>query len=142
MAATESLAARWALQKMTGECLRTQQANVQESEKEISAQKTAILPDFDAVFHRILVEATGSVRLDEFGRSLRHRMLPFDVQSLQRPQTALTAVEGNKRPLARLRQGETEGSSAVCLHLADATEGIRRNALLHWGEPTSQERLL
>lgn len=142
-AANESLAVRWATERMTDEHLRSLQANAMQQEEELAAGRTGALPDLDASFHDILVRASGSPRLQELCQDLRRHMLLFRVGSLYRVETALIAVEGHKQILASLWKRDAEGAVlAVCRHLSDAGEGIRRDAFdldgVHQRPPCSE----
>ena len=125
-AVNETLAARWAMDRMTREELRALERNVLGSEREISAGNPKSFVDRDAEFHEILARASGSRRLLELCQMLRRHMLRYRIESLYRKTTALGALKGHREILACLSRKDGTGlESAVREHLEFAKHSIQ-----------------
>jgi DNA-binding GntR family transcriptional regulator len=125
----ESIAARWAIPRLTSEDLGALEENVARCEAEVAAGHTETFPDLDAEFHEILVRASGSRRLEELCQNLRRHMLLYRVESLSLPEVARTAVSGHRRIVEAMRARDVDGvAEAIRAHMEDAKRGIQRHA--------------
>lgn len=127
----ETLAARWALDRITQRELRALEKNISDSEKEVKAGDPKIFVERDAEFHEILASASGSRRLLELCQMLRRHMLRYRIESLYRKETALVAIEGHRRILkCLLSKDRKDLEPAVREHLEFAKKSIQTQ--IHW----------
>jgi DNA-binding GntR family transcriptional regulator len=127
----ETLAARWAMKRMTRKELRALEKNIIDSEEEVRAGDPKAFVERDAEFHEILARASGSRRLLELCQLLRRHMLRYRIESLYRKETALGALDGHQKILECLRRKDEKGlESAVRAHLEFAKQSIQTQ--IHW----------
>src|SRR5208283_5292026 len=107
--ANETLAARWAMKRITQKDLLLLESNLAEAEQEIRAGSPMAFVLRDAAFHEILARASGSERLFELCQLLRKHMLRYRTESLYLPETALRAIRGHRRILECLKAGDEDG---------------------------------
>lgn len=125
-AVNETLAARWAMERITPQELQALEQNVILSEREVKAGNPKFFVEKDAEFHEILARASGSGRLLEMCQLLRRHMLRYRIESLYMAETAITAVEGHRRILECVRRKDRKGIEvAIREHLEYAIEDIR-----------------
>jgi len=128
-AVNESLAARWAVERITDVELRALEENLETAEREVLAGKPKAFVDRDAEFHEILVGASGSVRLLELCQVLRRHMLLYRIESLYLPETALGAIKGHRAILNCVKKRDPRGAEiAIREHLEMSKQSIRRYA--------------
>jgi DNA-binding GntR family transcriptional regulator len=121
----ETLAARWALKRMTRKEFSALEKNITDSGKEVEAGDPKAFVERDAEFHEILARASGSRRLLELCQMLRRHMLRYRIESLYRKETALVAIEGHRKILECLRKKDENGlESALGEHLEFAKQSI------------------
>lgn len=122
----ETLAARWAMKRMTPRELRALEKSILDSEKEVKAGELKAFVERDAEFHEILARASGSRRLLELCQMLRRHMLRYRMESLYRKETALGAIEGHREILESLRRKDEKGlEAALREHLEFAKQSIQ-----------------
>jgi len=122
----ETLAAQWAMKRLTDRELRSLEKNITDSRKEIEAGELKAFVERDADFHEILARASGSERLLELCQMLRRHMLRYRIESLYRTETVLGALDGHCKIVECLRKKEEKGlERAVREHLEFAKQSIR-----------------
>jgi len=89
----ETLAARWALERITPEELKSLEDNLDAAEADIKTGHPERLIGWDVDFHDLLIRASGSQRLIEICQILRRHMLRFRIERVYRPETALRGIE-------------------------------------------------
>lgn len=125
-AVNETLAARWAMDRLTRQELLALEENLALSEREVKAGNPQAFVELDAEFHEILARASGSGRLLELCQLLRRHMLRYRVESLLMTDTALRAMAGHRRILECLRSKDRKGiEAAIREHLEFAKRSIR-----------------
>lgn len=127
----ETLAAQWAMKRMTDKELRALEKNIIDSRKEIEAGDPKAFVERDADFHEILARASGSRRLLELCQMFRRHMLRYRIESLYRAETALGALEGHRKIVECFRTKDEKGlERALREHLEFAKQSIRTQ--IHW----------
>jgi DNA-binding GntR family transcriptional regulator len=130
-AVNETLAAQWAMRRMTQKELDTLEKIIIDSEKEVKDGDPKAFVERDAEFHETLAKASGSRRLIELCQMLRRHMLRYRIESLYRKETAFGALKGHRRILECLRRKDEQGlDSAVRDHLEFAKQSIQTQ--IHW----------
>jgi DNA-binding GntR family transcriptional regulator len=131
----ETLAARWAMRRITPKELLALENNLRIAEHEIRQGNPKAFVDRDAEFHEILVGASGSERLFELCELLRKLMLRYRIESIYVPETGLGAIQGHRRILECLKAHDEEGvEQAVRDHLEWAKRSVYRYAFGRAGE--------
>ena len=121
----ETLAAQWAVDRLTAGELALLKANVALCEADLEEGHTERFAEHDAAFHETLARASGSDRLFEICQTLRRHMVLFRARSFENPEAARLAAKGHRRILERLAAGDKEGvADAVRTHLEDAKRFI------------------
>ncbi|MBW2130300.1 MAG: GntR family transcriptional regulator [Deltaproteobacteria bacterium] len=130
-AVNETLAARWAIKRITSKNIRALEKNIEEAEREVKEGNPKAFVERDAEFHEILVRASGSERLMELCEQLRRHMLRYRIESLYLAETALAAIEGHKGILECLKKrDEKRIGTAVRRHLEFAKRSIQEHAFV------------
>jgi GntR family transcriptional regulator, rspAB operon transcriptional repressor len=124
----ETLAARWAMERITPERIQALEENISQSKKDARDGDPRSFVGHDAEFHELLAGASGSKRLIELCQLLRRHMLRYRMESVNISDTALQAIEGHTRIVDCLKNRDEEGiGKAVREHLEYAKESIRTN---------------
>ena len=117
-AVNETLAARWAIKRITPKELRALEENITVAETEAKKWNQRSFVERDAEFHEILAIASGSKRLLELCQLLCRHMLRYRLEASYHPEPALVAIEGHRRILACVKEKDEEGvESAIKEHL-------------------------
>lgn len=125
-AVNETLAARWAMDRITHQELQALEENLVLSEREVKAGNPKAFVELDAEFHEILARASGSGRLLELCQLLRRHMLRYRMESLFLAETAIQAMAGHRRILECLRRKDRKGiEAAIRGHLEFAKQSIQ-----------------
>ena len=131
----ETLAARWAIERITPKELQALEKNLVMSEATLKKGNPKAFVERDAEFHEILVRASGSKRLLELCQLLRRHMLRYRIESIFSEENVIRAIDGHKGIVAPLKQGDVDGvETAIQQHLEQSKRDIRRYAF-----PESQE---
>jgi DNA-binding GntR family transcriptional regulator len=121
----ETLAARWAMERITPELLNSLKENLDQAEADIKGGKSERFIARDADFHEILVRASGSRRLVEISQILRRHMFLYRIESVSKPDGALRAIESHRRIIDRLKERDMKGvEKAIHDHLDYAKSEI------------------
>jgi len=122
----ESLACRWAIQRIDEKTLRLLEENVAQSRNALEKENPDRFLKYDGEFHEILGKATGSRHLFELCQQLRRLMLRYRVESIKTVETMAEALRGHEKMLSCLKNKDEEGLvSALSDHLSWSKEDIR-----------------
>jgi DNA-binding GntR family transcriptional regulator len=125
----ETLAARWALERITDEEIRALERNLAEALNDLRQGNPKAFVEHDAEFHEIFVRASGSERLLELCQMLRRHMLRYRIESMYLPQVIGDAIEEHERIVASIKGKDTPGvETAIRDHLEKSKQEIRRHA--------------
>ena len=114
----ETLAARWAIDKISAKELDALEENLKNAEEEVLGGKPELFVEYDALFHEILARASGSQRLYELCQLLCRHMLRYRIESLHNVDTAMRAISGHRKILDCIKNKDKEGvGKAVKKHL-------------------------
>lgn len=135
----ETLAAIWAVRRITQGEIEALEENLRRAEEQIRAGSPASFAERDGEFHEILARASGSSHLLELCQLLRRHMLRYRAKALYRPESGFMAISGHRKILDCLRRGDEEGLTlAVKEHIEQSKEDIRHRAF-EPGEPAEAE---
>lgn len=136
-AVNETLAARWAMERITPDKLRALEENITISEKEVRGGNPRAFVHRDGEFHEILVRASGSTRLLELCQLLRRHMLRYRIESLYVPEGAIRAIAGHRRILDCMEKKDLDRvEKAIRDHLGQSLRDIRHYAFEEKGDRT------
>ncbi len=125
----ETLATRWAIQRMTPRQLKDLEKNVRLSEDEVREGNPRAFVELDAEFHEILARASGSKRLLELCQMLRRHMLRYRIESIFSEENVLRAIRGHKRIMDCIKRKDIQNvGEAIRAHLEQSKKDIRRYA--------------
>lgn len=123
----ESLAVRWAIERITPEELKALEDNLDAAERDVKKGVTSRISEQDADFHELLVRASGSKRLEEICQILRRHMFLYRVESMARPETALNAIEGHRKIVNAFKARDVKSAEqAISDHLEYVKDDIRQ----------------
>jgi len=132
----ETLAACWAMDKVTADELDRLQLNLDEAEADVKSGHPKRFIERDADFHDILVRASGSRRLVEICQTLRKHMLRYRIESIYEPDMVLSVIEDHRRILERLRARDVAG---ITLAISDHLDHVKRE-VLHYAFELRKQR--
>lgn len=125
-AVNETLAARWAIKRITPKELNALKRNVEETERNVRNGNNGEFVDKDAEFHEILVRASGSERLMELCEQLRRHMLRYRIEGLSHPEIAIKAIEGHRRIVECIQKKDAKGIvQAIRDHMEFAKNSVQ-----------------
>lgn len=114
----ETLAANWAMARITHEELNRLQRNLDQAVADVKGGHPKRFIERDVDFHDILVRASGSRRLVEICQTLRKHMLRYRMESIYEPEMVMDVIEDHRRILDCLKSRDTDGiTKAICDHL-------------------------
>lgn len=114
----ETLAAQWAIDRISPKDLEALEENLIKAEEKVRTGDPASFVEYDAEFHEILARASGGQRLFELCRILCRHMLRYRIESLHSEETALKAIAGHHEILDCVKAKDKEGiASAIKKHL-------------------------
>jgi DNA-binding GntR family transcriptional regulator len=114
----ETLAARWAIDRISEKELESLEESLNKAEEEVLGGRPELFVEYDAQFHEILARASGSQRLYELCQLLCRHMLRYRIESLHNADTAMRAISGHRKILDCIKNSDKEGvGSAVKKHL-------------------------
>ena len=130
----ESLAARWAMERITPDELHSLEENITLSKNAVVENPKSFV-EWDSEFHEILARASGSKRLLELCQLLRRHMLRYRMKSLYLGKTAHEAIEGHSRIFQSLKKKDPVGvERAIREHLEFAKRSIQKQ--VSWEKET------
>jgi DNA-binding GntR family transcriptional regulator len=125
----EGLAARWAAEKAGEKTVRELKKNMEQAEEKVARGDLMAFADLDAQFHEIIARLSGGKRLLELSQTLRRHALRYRIESINRPDTALRAIEGHKKIIEAIEDGKPEGIlDAIKSHLEQSKKDTLRYA--------------
>ncbi|MGD2126066.1 MAG: GntR family transcriptional regulator [Desulfobacteraceae bacterium] len=124
--ALETLAAKWAAQRITPEELKRLDEIVRLTEKSIEAEDPESVIGLDAEFHEIICKASRSRRLEEMSQSLRDHMLRLRLKGLGVPEIARRSNEGHRKIVQAIKgKNKKEIEEAIAVHLNGTRRSVR-----------------
>ncbi len=128
-AINETLAATWAMGRITAAEIRSLERNIDQSEADLKDGNTASFIELDADFHTSIAVSSGSERLFEICQGIRRHMLRYRIASLYLPDTGLVSIKGHRRILAAISAKDREEvEAAIHQHLEESRNYILRYA--------------
>ncbi|RJQ57893.1 MAG: GntR family transcriptional regulator [Desulfobacteraceae bacterium] len=125
----ETLACRWAMERMRPEALKAIEKNLETAKDEAEAGRPETFVEHDAEFHELLVRASGSRRLLELCQMLRRHMLRYRIESLYLSEIVFRAIDGHRRILDCLKAKDPERiEDVVREHVEQSKKDILRYA--------------
>jgi GntR family transcriptional regulator, rspAB operon transcriptional repressor len=122
----ETLAACWAMGRITPEELDALQNNLDQAEADVKGGYPKRFIDRDVDFHNILVQASGSRHLVEICQTLRRHMLLYRIESIYEPEMVLSVIEDHRCILDRLRAHDVAGLTQA---ISDHLDHVKREVL-------------
>lgn len=114
----ESLAAKWAAQKITAAQLKRLDKIIDATEKAIQKNDNQAVVDLDTEFHDIICQASGSLRLNVMSQTLRDHMLRFRIKGLCDTDVAERSNQGHRMIVDAMRNKDIkEIELAIRFHL-------------------------
>jgi DNA-binding GntR family transcriptional regulator len=104
----ETLAAQWAMERMTEENLEAIRENQRKAEQEAAQGNYKSFVHYDGEFHELIARASGSPRLIDLCESLRRPMLLYRVGSIFDQENVLGALKGHQRILTCFEQKDAQ----------------------------------
>ena len=132
----ETLAACWAMEKITPEELNALQQNLDQAEADVKEGNPKRFIERDVDFHNILVRACGSRRLIEICHTLRRHMLLYRIESIYDSEMVLSVIEDHRLILDRLRAHDVAGITRA---ISDHLDHVKRE-VLHYAFETRKGR--
>lgn len=127
--ANESLAAAWAVDRISEDEIRALEKTITETEAEISRGRPEAFVGKDSEFHEILIRAAGRRRMFELCQILRQHMLRYRMESFHDPVETRLALSGHVEILGALRAKDASAlQGAIKRHIEQALQIIRRCA--------------
>jgi len=130
-AINETLAAQWAMERMTKKELLVLEENLELSEKKVAQGDSRGFWDHDARFHECIALFSRSERLLELCKKLRHHMVRYRLQTIHLEkesfhQVAVRSNKGHRQILEAIKQKNKEGIKlAIRNHLKETKEDLR-----------------
>lgn len=122
----ETLAACWAIEKITTEELSSLRDNLYQAERDVKAGHPELFTQYDAGFHDIIVRASGSKRLIEICQTLRRHMLLYRIESFYDVDMIMGVIADHHTILDRLEARDTIGiTEAISKHLDHVKHEVR-----------------
>ena len=125
----ETLAAHWAMERITARELQALEENLFHSEAEVRRGNPKSFVDLDAEFHEILARASGSERLQELCQLLRRHMLRYRIESIFMEENVLQAIMGHRCIFECIKGKDPVGvEQAIKRHLETSKNDILKHA--------------
>ena len=122
----ETLAAKWAIQRITSGLIEKLEENIQITEEEVRKGNPKAFVELDGKFHEILQRGSGSDILVKYCMQLRRNMLFWRLRSIHSDETVLKALQGHKAILDCVRRGADEEVGRVIReHINYAKQNIK-----------------
>ena len=124
--ALESLATRWAAERITAAQLTRLAKIVEATEKAIQRNHTQAVIELSTEFHDIICQASGSLRLNLMSQTLRDHMLRFRMSGLCDADVAERSNQGHRMIVAAIISKDAkEIEAAVRFHLGRTMEDLK-----------------
>ena len=105
----ESLAAQWAIDRITPKKIEILERAIATAEKELEDGKIENFVNSDSEFHEVLSKASGSKRLFELCQFLRQHMLRYRFKTLNTRETLMEAIKGHRAILEKIKAKDKAG---------------------------------
>ncbi len=139
-AVNETLAAKWAMKRVSPKELLALENNLTMAEHEIRSGNPKAFVNRDAEFHDIIARASGSERLVELCEVLRRHMLRYRIESFYLPEIGMRAIQGHRRILDSIRARDEAGvEEAIFSHLEQSKKDTHRFAFPEAHSKTESE---
>lgn len=124
--ANETLAARWAIDRITPKYIKMLEDNLARAEKDIKSEDPLAFVAHDTEFHEILARASGSERLWELCHLLHRNMLRYRMRSYYTKESVKKALKGHRAILASIKlKDKDKVALAIRDHLKWVKEDIK-----------------
>jgi DNA-binding GntR family transcriptional regulator len=131
--ALESLASKWASERITSNQLARLEEIISETEKAIRINDTYPVIDLDTEFHAIICRASGSRRSIVMSRTLREHMLWFRIKGLGVADIAQRANQGHRMIVEAIKsKNYNEIESAVWFHMDQTRKDLKGRMVKDW----------
>lgn len=128
----ETLACRWALERIDSKSLKILEKNIAKTESALEKGTPELFLEYDEEFHETLVRAAGSRHLFELCQQLRRLMLRYRAASIKTSKSLKTALKGHREIVSCLKKKYRNGLEAALIdHLNYSRDDIRNFALKH-----------
>jgi len=127
----ETLAAQWAMERMSDKEFHALEENLEQSEKKVSQGDSRGFWDHDAKFHECIAFFSRSERLLELCKKLRHHMVRYRLQTIHLEkesfnQIAIRSNKGHRQILEAIKQKDQKAvKKAIKNHLKETKEDLR-----------------
>ena len=141
----ETLAARWAMERMTPKDLQVLEDNLEISEQDTKKGDSKNFLDLDAQFHESIALFSGSKRLLELCKTLRRHMVRYRIQTIYLKQVsfrevAVRSIKGHRQILDSIKRKDHAGiKTAMQKHMEETKKDILRYAFKNQKKDTKQE---
>jgi DNA-binding GntR family transcriptional regulator len=108
--ANESLALRWAIDRISPQEVQTISAHLDQGDEYIQAGRWEAFVVNAAEFHGLLAKASGSHRLYELCQNLRRQMLRYRLESLYNSEACRRVNQGHRRILDYVKALDPDGA--------------------------------
>jgi len=134
----ETLAAQWAIDRISPQDLKALEENLIKAEEQVRGGDPKSFIEYDVEFHEILARASGRQRLFELCELLCRHMLRYRIESLYSEETALRAIAGHHQILDCAKTKDKEGiASAIKKHLDWVRTEIKGRVFVNLEEKAS-----
>jgi GntR family transcriptional regulator, rspAB operon transcriptional repressor len=124
--ANETLAASWAIDRITPKYIKMLEDNLARSEAVIKSQDPLAFVAHDTEFHEILSRASGSERLWELCQLLHRNMLRYRMRSYYTKASVQKALEGHHQIFASIKlKDKAKVATAIRDHLKWVQKDIK-----------------
>jgi DNA-binding GntR family transcriptional regulator len=120
----ETLAAQWAIDRITPRQIRSLEEELDRAETSLNEGNTDVFVNDDARFHEGLSRASGSNHLFELCQLLRRHMLRYRMETLNEKETVIRAIAGHRDILGCIRARDKD---AVAHAMRDHLEWVKRD---------------
>lgn len=140
-AVNETLAARWAMARLSAKGKAALEENLAKAKKVVASGNPRAFVEYDAEFHEIIARESGSERLLELCQLLRNHMLRYRIDSILHAETVLCAISEHERILDCICSQDEKGvEQAIRDHLESSKASIIRHALGHTATDEAESR--
>ena len=127
--ANETLAASWALKRITKKEIDELEKNLRTAEAEMKKGNTKVFAQLDAAFHEVIYQASGSKRIFKICEMLRRHMLRYRIKSffnMTDMNEAQKVLDGHWQIIEKLKAGdEDELRKAIVQHIEESKNIIK-----------------
>jgi len=123
--ALETLAAKWAAQRITAREINGLERIVRLTEKQVQNDDTRGVADLDTAFHEIICKASRSQRILKMSQTLQDHMLRYRMMSLGVTSIARRANKGHQKILDAIKEADMRGiEGAIKTHMKQTKRDV------------------